>query len=133
MICFVCGRPLPAVNRVAFTGHLPPSRPGTRQDPTIRLHGPCAITLAAELLRGEVRDGPPLRATPMDTVALTPREQHILEGIVAGQTNRQIAVGMKLAEKTVKNAVTEILGKLGACSRTEAAVVAMRAGLVDPR
>jgi DNA-binding NarL/FixJ family response regulator len=130
VICFVCGRPLPAIDRVAITGHLPPSRPGAHQDPTIRLHAPCAIALAAELLRGEVRDGPPLRATAMETVALTSREQSILEGIVAGQTNRQIAVGMKLAEKTVKNAVTEILSKLGACSRTEAAVVAIRAGLV---
>lgn len=129
MICFVCGRPLPLTDRVAFTGHLPPSRPGVHQDATIRLHGPCAVTLAAELLRGEVRDAPPLRATLPEMVALSPREQRILDGIVAGQTNRQIAAGMNLAEKTVKNAVTEILGKLGATCRTEAAVLAVRLGL----
>lgn len=56
--------------------------------------------------------------------ALTPQERRILEHIAEGMTNRQIAEGMFLAEKTVKNYVTSILDKLGMDSRTQAAVFA---------
>ena len=56
--------------------------------------------------------------------SLTPQERRILEHIAEGMTNRQIAEGMFLAEKTVKNYVTSILDKLGMDSRTQAAVFA---------
>ncbi|PID96255.1 MAG: DNA-binding response regulator [Actinomycetales bacterium] len=56
--------------------------------------------------------------------SLTPQERRILEHISEGRTNRQIAEGMFLAEKTVKNYVTSILDKLGMDSRTQAAVFA---------
>ena len=56
--------------------------------------------------------------------SLTPQERRILEHIAEGMTNRQIAEGMFLAEKTVKNYVTSILDKLGMDSRTQAAVYA---------
>ncbi len=56
--------------------------------------------------------------------SLTPQERRILEHIAEGLTNRQIADGMFLAEKTVKNYVTSILDKLGMDSRTQAAVYA---------
>lgn len=55
---------------------------------------------------------------------LTPQERRILSFIAEGMTNRQIAEGMFLAEKTVKNYVTSILDKLGMDSRTQAAVFA---------
>jgi DNA-binding NarL/FixJ family response regulator len=45
--------------------------------------------------------------------------------VAQGQTNRQIAEDMCLAEKTVKNYVTSILGKLGMERRTQAAVFAV--------
>jgi DNA-binding NarL/FixJ family response regulator len=57
---------------------------------------------------------------------LTPQERRILELIADGRTNRQIAVEMILAEKTVKNYVTNLLSKLKMTSRTEAAVYAAR-------
>ena len=66
---------------------------------------------------GETSIDPRLRA-------LTPQERRILEHIAEGMTNRQIAEGMFLAEKTVKNYVTSILDKLGMDSRTQAAVFA---------
>ncbi|HET8601486.1 MAG TPA: response regulator transcription factor [Segeticoccus sp.] len=55
---------------------------------------------------------------------LTPQERRILDLIAAGLTNRQIGKRMSLAEKTVKNYVTSVLGKLGMESRTQAAVFA---------
>lgn len=53
---------------------------------------------------------------------LTPQERRILTHIAAGMTNRQIGVAMSLAEKTVKNYVTSMLGKMGMERRTQAAV-----------
>ncbi|MBV9661945.1 MAG: response regulator transcription factor [Acidimicrobiales bacterium] len=62
------------------------------------------------------------------TDQLTPREQRILELIAEGKTNRQIADAMYLAEKTIKNYVSNLLSKLGMKRRTEAAVYAVRHG-----
>ncbi|MFF0863710.1 response regulator transcription factor [Nonomuraea sp. NPDC003560] len=59
---------------------------------------------------------------------LTGREFHVLELICRGQTNRQIARGLDISEKTVKNYVHAIFGKLRVRSRTEAAMEATRQG-----
>lgn len=57
---------------------------------------------------------------------LTPQEQRILGLLADGMTNRQIADEMFLAEKTVKNYVSNLLSKMGMSRRTEAAVYAAR-------
>ena len=57
---------------------------------------------------------------------LTPQERRILHLIADGMTNRQIAREMHLAEKTIKNYVSNLLTKLGMERRTEAAVFATR-------
>jgi DNA-binding NarL/FixJ family response regulator len=57
--------------------------------------------------------------------SLTEQERRILDLIAEGKTNRQIAQGMFLAEKTVKNYVSGLLRKLGMERRTEAAVYAV--------
>jgi len=57
---------------------------------------------------------------------LTPQERRILELIAEGMTNRQIADTIHLAEKTVKNYVSNLLAKLGMERRTQAAVYAAR-------
>jgi two-component system, NarL family, response regulator DevR len=57
---------------------------------------------------------------------LTDQERRILELLADGLTNRQIAEQMVLAEKTVKNYVSNLLAKLGMSRRTEAAVYAAR-------
>ncbi len=61
--------------------------------------------------------------------ALTQRELEVLRQIVQGNSNKEIALNLKIAEKTVKAHVGNILGKLGAASRTQAALIAIRAGL----
>ncbi|HZT64495.1 MAG TPA: response regulator transcription factor [Acidimicrobiales bacterium] len=70
-----------------------------------------------------------LRAEPEDDEMLgrlTEQERRILDLIAEGRTNRQIADSMFLAEKTVKNYVSNLLAKLGMHRRTEAAVYAAR-------
>jgi two-component system, NarL family, response regulator DevR len=57
---------------------------------------------------------------------LTDQERRILDLIGEGRTNRQIAEEMFLAEKTVKNYVSNLLAKLGMHRRTEAAALAAR-------
>jgi DNA-binding NarL/FixJ family response regulator len=61
---------------------------------------------------------------------LSPQERKILELLAEGMTNRQISETLFLAEKTVKNYVSNLLAKLGFARRTEAAVFALR--LSDP-
>src|SRR5262249_23659693 len=57
---------------------------------------------------------------------LTPQERKILDHIAEGMTNRQIGEVMFLAEKTVKNYVSNMLAKLGMARRSEAAAYAGR-------
>ena len=70
-----------------------------------------------------LRQGPPDEPA---TSHLTPKEHQILELVGEGLTNRQIAERLHLAEKTVKNYVSIMLGKLGVESRTQAAIIAAR-------
>ena len=73
---------------------------------------------------------PEPRAARPTAAALTGREHEVLTLISAGRTNRQIAGQLYISEKTVSVHVSNILGKLGARSRTEAAALARHAGIV---
>ncbi len=63
--------------------------------------------------------------------ALTSREREVLRLIAAGRSNREIASVLYIAPKTASVHVSNILGKLGAASRTEAAAIAHREGLTS--
>lgn len=63
---------------------------------------------------------------------LTRRELEVLELLASGLRNRQIAQRLFLSEKTVRNHISTILGKLHANDRTEAALIAARHGLGSP-
>jgi DNA-binding NarL/FixJ family response regulator len=78
--------------------------------------------LTAKVLE-RVRNGP---TTAPELTDLTEQELKLLGFIAQGLTNRQIAEQMFLAEKTVKNYVSNILGKLGLERRTQAAVLAAK-------
>jgi two-component system response regulator DevR len=69
----------------------------------------------------------PQQAQDPRLAALTDLERTILDLVAEGLTNRQIAVRVNRAEKTVKNYMSSILMKLGMTRRTEAAVFAVRA------
>ena len=78
---------------------------------------------AARLMR-EVR-------APDSPEALTEREVDVLRLLAQGQANKQIASNLRIGEKTVKTHVSNILAKLGVPSRTQAALYAVRIGLVS--
>ena len=64
---------------------------------------------------------------------LTFREREILECIVGGQSNKEIAATLMISEKTVKNHVSNILRKLELADRTQAAIYALRRGVTGRR
>ena len=68
---------------------------------------------------------------PEEPDALTPRETEVLRLLAEGLANKEIARALGIGEKTVKTHVSNILSKLGVLSRTQAALQAVRMGLVD--
>jgi DNA-binding NarL/FixJ family response regulator len=69
-------------------------------------------------------------AERMGTEDLTPREADVLEQIVHGKSNKEIATELDISEATVKTHINSLLGKLGVTDRTQAATAAIRRGLV---
>ena len=78
---------------------------------------------AARLMR-EVR-------VPDSPETLTERETEVLRLLAQGRSNKEIAHGLSIGEKTVKTHVSNILSKLNVPSRTQAALYAVRIGLVS--
>ena len=62
--------------------------------------------------------------------SLTPQQSRILKYIAKGKLNKEIAFEMSIAEATVKAHITAMLGKLGAKSRTHAAMMVKETSLV---
>jgi len=69
-------------------------------------------------------------ALPDDIDALTARESQVMELLTLGLSNKQIAAQLSISNHTAKFHVNSILNKLGAATRTEAVVTAVRFGLV---
>ncbi len=96
-------------------------------------HGEAALTrkTAARLIEGFAGVSRP-RSEPLDS--LTQREIETLRLVAEGLSNKAIAQALFVSENTVKYHMKNILQKLGAQNRTEAATYALRAGLLksDP-
>jgi len=93
----------------------------------------------AEALRSVHAGGSPLhprvaatvlRQVTSDVDPLTPREREVLRLIARGLSNRLIARELVLSEKTVKTHVSAVLAKLGVADRTQAALLAVRDGVI---
>jgi DNA-binding NarL/FixJ family response regulator len=80
-----------------------------------------APSLGARLF---ARSASPTKRAPSDRIALTPREDEILAQVSNGSTNKEIARGLDISEKTVKYYMTNIMQKLNVRNRVEAVVVA---------
>ena len=87
-----------------------------------------APSVAGRLLRTLSR---PRSASTVDADQLTRREREVLELIAAGRSNKRIAFELGIAEKTVKTHVGHVFAKLGVTDRTQAALIAVRSGLVS--
>ena len=72
-------------------------------------------------------------AERMSGQALTARELAVLERIVAGRANKEIATDLDISEATVKSHINNLLGKLNVTDRTQAATVAIQRGIVHLR
>jgi len=89
-----------------------------------------APSAAARLVRA-IADGPG-RAW-REPEQLTRREREVLALIAAGRSNKRIAFELGISEKTVKTHVGHLFDKLGVTDRTQAAMLAVRHGLVEAR
>jgi DNA-binding NarL/FixJ family response regulator len=69
---------------------------------------------------------------PQTVNALTDREREVLALVAEGLSNQQIADALVISERTARTHVSNILGKLGVASRTQAALLAIREG-ITPR
>jgi NarL family two-component system response regulator LiaR len=87
------------------------------------LHPAVAARLMDEFAAG--------RAAEPNLDGLTDREREVLTLIARGLPNKLIARELSISEKTVKTHVSSILGKLGLTDRTQAALYAVRSGLVE--
>lgn len=92
---------------------------------------------AIRKVHGGSRRIPPLvaerLAERMGGSDLTVRELEVLEQIVAGNSNKEIAALLKISEATVKSHINNILSKLGVTDRTQAATTALQRGIVHLR
>jgi DNA-binding CsgD family transcriptional regulator len=82
-----------------------------------------------ELTGGEPAD-PMVTPGPAEQLGLTRRELQVLALVAAGRTNREIGQALFVTEKTAGAHVSNILAKLGARGRVEAATAAQRLGLL---
>lgn len=85
-------------------------------------------TVAARLVDAIATSSPRVIAEPE---RLTRREREVLELIAAGRSNKRIALALGISEKTVKTHVGHLLAKLGVTDRTQAALLAVRDGLLS--
>lgn len=91
------------------------------------------ITTIREVAAGKSHIPPAIAerlAERMGTEDLTPREADVLEQIVHGKSNKEIATELDISEATVKTHINSLLSKLGVTDRTQAATAAIRRGLV---
>ena len=84
--------------------------------------------IARKLFAHIAQNIPPAQTTLFD--GLNEREREVLQLIARGKNNADIAEHLHLTEGTVRNYVSAILGKLGVADRTQAALLAARAGLL---
>ena len=121
---------------------LPVTAGGEADDAAVESGLPVVVAVGPGRSRDPARDGldiaraieerviASLRKGPADTYGLSPREREVLHILAEGRTDRDIAARLFISERTVHVHVRRILAKLGVSSRTEAAGVAIRQGLV---
>jgi DNA-binding NarL/FixJ family response regulator len=103
---------------------------------TLRSVGEGQLAIDPQLLREALASAaePPDTGTPRQQAAaynVTPREHQVLRLVAEGLTNKEIGARLAISEDTVKKHVQNIIWKLRAADRTQAAITAYRLGLLD--
>ena len=114
--------------RAGATGYLLKDANGAELVRAIRAAAEGKVQLspdAAARLAREIR-------SPAHVERLTRRETEILKLVAGGLANKEVARRLSLSEKTVKVHLNNVFSKLGVHSRTQAALHAIRTGIVDP-
>lgn len=62
---------------------------------------------------------------------LTPRELEIFELLINNETTKTIANKLSISEKTVRNHISNVIGKLGVSSRTQAIIMLAKSGMIE--
>jgi DNA-binding NarL/FixJ family response regulator len=118
---------LAAAIRTVHNGgvHLDPSVASKVVAELARLHAPAAVPQAAPA------PTPSALSTRHSALEddLTPREREVLRFLATGASNREIGAQLFISEGTVKNHISNILGRLGLRDRTQAAIYAKERGL----
>ncbi len=108
--------------KAKVNGYLPKSSP-----PPVLVAAVCEIAAGGTALPPELVAQVAMRAREPD---LTPRELEVLRLIVEGRSNAEIGLALGMGAGTARTHVSNILTKLGAGDRTEAATLALRRGIV---
>lgn len=99
----------------------------------VELHPDAAGLLMTHVTTTEGADEDSESGDPNETLLLdklTRREQEVLQLIASGMNNREISEALYITEKTVKTHVSHLLDKLGVADRTQAAIYALKHGIV---
>ncbi len=96
-----------------------------------RGEAPISYQSAAKILEEFTRMAGKETWVPDPTEVLTSREKEVLELVAKGATNREIAPQLFITENTVKNHLSNILAKLHLRNRVQAAVYALREGMIS--
>lgn len=115
------------VVRAGAIGYLLKDAGGDEVIKAIRAAAQGEVHLSPQAAARLVRD---VRA-PENPQTLTARENEVLKLMAQGKSNKEIAQALKIGEKTVHSHVSNILSKLNVPSRTQAALYAIRTGLVS--
>lgn len=100
-------------------------------EPEVLLNAVRAVAQHRSFLDPAITDSVLLELARGPKDGLTEREQDVLKQLAHGRTNREIAEALTVSEETVKTHVANILGKLRLAHRTQAAIYALKLGLVS--
>ena len=114
-------------------GQLPPDCRAEELIAALRAVAAGLIVGPATLIQPTLTSRAPQPGEELEQFAekLTDREQEVLDLLVQGLANKQIALGLQISEHTVKFHLSAIFGKLGVSNRTEAIRVGVQQGLVS--
>lgn len=68
---------------------------------------------------------------PMNGHFLTPRELEIFKLLIQNETTKTIAEKLHISDKTVRNHISNVIGKLGVASRTQAIILLAKSGMIE--